>query len=84
MLRDITTTSAKVNSAIIPCIQHKHNKPQNSKSDEKRVQFDADGMTPTGDVDGSYGGREKAAEASDSDWGEYAEEEEAGESGDWE
>src|SRR5437762_12347002 len=46
MLRDITTTSAKANSVVIPRILHKHNKPQKSKSDNKRVQFDADGMAP--------------------------------------
>lgn len=45
MLRDITTTSAKVNSDIIPCILY-HNKSQKSKSDQRRVQFDADGMIP--------------------------------------
>jgi hypothetical protein len=43
MLRDITTTSARVNSDIIPCIRPKYNKPQKSRSDKKRVQFDADG-----------------------------------------
>lgn len=43
MLRDITTTSAKVNSAIVPRIR-KHNNAQKSKSNKKRVQFDADGM----------------------------------------
>ena len=85
MLRDITTTSARVNSDIVPCIRRKYNKPRKSKSDKKRVHFDADGASLVGvDVDGSDEGGKATEEEDEVEWREYAEEEETREARDWE
>jgi hypothetical protein len=70
MLRDITTTSAQVNS--VPCIRKTYNsfKPSN----QKKVQFDADGMiSPPSSamLSVSDGGREKAAEKGARDCHKY-------------
>ena len=44
MLRDITITSAKLNSATVPCIRNKHINPQKQQTDRKKVQFDSNGI----------------------------------------
>lgn len=71
MLRDITTTNTRGN---ISCIRDTYHSLK-AKSHQKKVQFDADGRIPVlCDVDGSHGGRYKAAEKGRSDEHEHSKE----------
>src|SRR2546421_2037720 len=88
MLRDITTTSAQLNSSLVPCFHQAHDKSPKRKP-KRRVQFDAEGTspaprrpsghapTPFGEgADCSDGGGKTAEEEGCDGWGEYAAEEE--------
>ena len=47
MLRDITTTSAQLNSSVVPCFRQTLDKVPTTKRSKRRVRFDAEGTSPT-------------------------------------
>ena len=70
MLRDITT-SARANGAIAPCLRHKHKRLQKTECDKRKVQFDAEGTSPTGQKFNSKLWRETKGSRSRPSWVEW-------------